>query len=275
MNYLKSRIKLLFNPHLSISEKLNLCFRCGVTANEYMKHIVLQHIVRRNGKNFITFNNKFFYLPDDSTDNFKDGIAQVIGENFIFTEEFPLSGMLKPGDTYLDLGANIGTTVVYAYDQVGPKGKVIAVEPLINDILELNLNENNTTGVTIIPKCVSSEPGVLNMSVSDATVDSRIILNDNEPPGIQLKQMAVTTIDDIVNDLKLDSLDLIKMDIEGAEESAILGASETIERFHPRWSIASYHTDLVGDLQHPKLLTLLKESGYKLEEDPDRHIYAF
>jgi FkbM family methyltransferase len=44
------------------------------------------------------------------------------------------------------------------------------------------------------------------------------------------------------------TVDLIKMDIEGAEEQAILGARETIERCKPKWSIASYHIDSEREL---------------------------
>ena len=47
----------------------------------------------------------------------------------------------------------------------------------------------------------------------------------------------------MVADLGLDDLDLIKMDIEGAETRAILGARETLNRFRPRLAIATEHTE--------------------------------
>jgi hypothetical protein len=42
-----------------------------------------------------------------------------------------------------------------------------------------------------------------------------------------------------VNDLKLPKVDFIKMDIEGAEERALTGASQTLKRFFPRMAIAT------------------------------------
>jgi FkbM family methyltransferase len=51
-------------------------------------------------------------------------------------------------------------------------------------------------------------------------------------------RMPVTAIDLIVTELKLDRVDFIKMDIEGAERHAMNGAQTTLAKFHPRMSIA-------------------------------------
>jgi hypothetical protein len=51
----------------------------------------------------------------------------------------------------------------------------------------------------------------------------------------------LTTIDTIVEVLKLPRVDFIKMDIEGAEVPAIVGASLTLRRFRPRLAIATEH----------------------------------
>ena len=48
-------------------------------------------------------------------------------------------------------------------------------------------------------------------------------------------------LDDIVDNLQLDRVDFIKMDIEGAERQALEGARRTIQRFHPRMAICTYH----------------------------------
>jgi hypothetical protein len=51
----------------------------------------------------------------------------------------------------------------------------------------------------------------------------------------------LTTIDKLVDELKLARVDFIKMDIEGAEVKALLGARSTLQRFHPRMSLSVYH----------------------------------
>lgn len=54
-------------------------------------------------------------------------------------------------------------------------------------------------------------------------------------------QIPVTTIDKLVSELKLDRVDFIKMDIKGAEQQALTGASQVLERHKPRLAIAGEH----------------------------------
>ena len=72
-------------------------------------------------------------------------------------------------------------------------------------------------------------------------------------------------IDDVVQSLKLDRVDFLKMDIEGAEGGALLGAQDTIRRFRPKLAISAYHR--VGDLYVlPRLIRKLLPD-YRLHLD--------
>lgn len=55
------------------------------------------------------------------------------------------------------------------------------------------------------------------------------------------KRIQCITIDEITKELGLKRLDMIKMDIEGAEIEALQGADDTIKQFSPVFAIASYH----------------------------------
>ena len=59
----------------------------------------------------------------------------------------------------------------------------------------------------------------------------------------------LTTIDKLVTELKLERVDYIKLDIEGAEPRALAGAKETLAKYKPRISIAAYHQP-----DHPKVI---------------------
>ena len=74
------------------------------------------------------------------------------------------------------------------------------------------------------------------------------VVSERAGGGIQGEAITLTTIDRLVAQHGLSRVDLIKMDIEGAEIPAIRGAAETIRRFKPRLSLAAYHTpeDLAG-----------------------------
>jgi hypothetical protein len=76
----------------------------------------------------------------------------------------------------------------------------------------------------------------------------------------------LTTIDKLVSELKLERVDFIKMDIEGAEPKALAGAHDTLAKYHPRLSISAYHKP-----DHPKLIpaaVLQAWSGYQMQCGP-------
>jgi hypothetical protein len=73
---------------------------------------------------------------------------------------------------------------------------------------------------------------------SNTAADSLVLLKDKNVGSIQVP---LTTIDKLVAELKLERVDTIKMDIEGAETNALTGARATLGKYHPRMSIASYH----------------------------------
>jgi FkbM family methyltransferase len=74
----------------------------------------------------------------------------------------------------------------------------------------------------------------------------------------------LTTIDKIVADLKLQRVDFIKMDIEGAEQKALMGAAETIRRWRPRMGIGTEHTsDLLANSMEVLRIVRMFNSGYQ------------
>jgi hypothetical protein len=54
-------------------------------------------------------------------------------------------------------------------------------------------------------------------------------------------RLPVTTIDKIVSELNLASVDFIKMDIEGAEKNALRGAQATLAKYSPTMAISAEH----------------------------------
>jgi len=67
------------------------------------------------------------------------------------------------------------------------------------------------------------------------------IIQEPEEVG-QIIHIPVATIDNIVSEMKLEKVDFIKMDIEEAEQKALMGAKQTIATHHPRMAIATEHT---------------------------------
>lgn len=100
--------------------------------------------------------------------------------------------------------------------------------------------EIETGRVLIQPVGVWDAAGTLPLNV-DAGNSARDSLVLTFGTVASVVNVPLVTIDSLVTDLALDRVDLIKMDIEGAEKRAIAGASRTLACFHPRLAIAMEH----------------------------------
>lgn len=194
--------------------------------------------------------------------------AYIRGQKFFFRR-----ANIAPGDVILDLGGNLGTSALLFSRLTGSQGKVYSFEPVFHQLLQRNLRENAIDNVEVVAAGVGATSGEAVFAVTDIGIDSRFA-----PPSKGDKQglnVPIIKLDDFVEQRQLQRLDFIKMDIEGAEELALRGAECLLAQFRPKLSIASYHTDFEGEKQHPKLLRLLREWGYQVEEIPNKHIYAW
>ncbi len=150
------------------------------------------------------------------------------------------------GDTVLDCGGNVGTFTRTALRH-GAK-LVVAFEPAPENIevYRRNFKEEIAAGkVILVPKGVwdKEDTLMLKRDPHNNAADSFIMLSD----GSHSVAAPLTTIDLAVAELKLEHVDFMKLDIEGAEVRALRGARQTLTRFHPRMSIAAEHyaTDAV------------------------------
>jgi FkbM family methyltransferase len=146
---------------------------------------------------------------------------------------------VKPGDVVLDVGASVGTETRSALS--AGAGRVIAIEPepISLQCLRRNLSaEIREKRVVVVPDGVWDKDGVLTLNVSTPNVSGATFVMHK---GDEFVQVPVRTIDHIVADLNLPKVDVIKIHVEGAEKQALMGASETIRRYHPRLAIALEH----------------------------------
>lgn len=225
---------------------------------------------------FAVDGRRIYFRPRDFAG---DGDELLAGTHLILREAFsrPSEFFQEPvelheGDVALDLGANIGTSAMLFADRVGSAGSVYSFEPVFPELLRHNVEANDLASVHVVPAAVADAPGELVFDVTDIGIDSRIATTTTKG---HLRRVPVTTVDDFVAEAHLDRVDFIKMDIEGAEERALLGAARTLRTHRPKLTIASYHTDPEGRQQHPRLVSLLRRMGYQVRESGQQHIYAW
>jgi FkbM family methyltransferase len=139
---------------------------------------------------------------------------------------------LRDGDVALDIGANQGVYSLAFASAVGASGRVIAVEPMTYacEALEQNKKLNNYQNIDTYIGVVSDKNCIIKLDLSSG-VGFASITRDHG--GNETLKVNSITLDEIAIKYKLDRLDFIKLDIEGAEKLAINGGVNTIKRFLP------------------------------------------
>jgi FkbM family methyltransferase len=160
---------------------------------------------------------------------------------------------LRPGDVVLDVGANIGVYSIRAGKRVGPNGRVLAFEPLpaALDKLKRNIYHNNLNNITVLELAVGDYEGEATLYEGERQSSASFFRSTCGPSH----NVQVRTIDSVVNELHLMRVDWVKMDIEGAEATALAGMEETLIRFSP--SILFENGDSAKDC-----ITFLHRQGY-------------
>jgi FkbM family methyltransferase len=184
-----------------------------------------------------------------------------------------LSIKAREGDVVIDCGGCWGDTALYFANEVGVNGHVYIFEFIPSNLNILNrnieLNPKHKNHITVV------EHPVWNMS------DQLVYYKDNGPASaVSLENFpectgSITslTIDDLVLREKITKIDFIKMDIEGAEMSALHGAEQTIKNHRPTLALAVYHQ--LSDFHnvprylsgiHPDYVFFLKHATPLLQE---------
>ena len=164
---------------------------------------------------------------------------------------------VRPGDAVLDCGAHVGVFTRKALD--GGAKLVVAIEPApVNvECLRRNFIQEISQGrVIVVPKGVWNEEAVLPLfeNPANTAADSFAMRGTNHKLA---RQIPLTTIDKLAAALRLERVDLVKMDIKGAASKALLGAKGVLARCHPRLVISTEERD-----DDPSgLMETLRQSG--------------
>lgn len=150
-----------------------------------------------------------------------------------YEEQLWLAAHLNHGDTFYDVGANIGFFTLIAAKIVGPEGRAVAFEPLPANVEQLRRNValNNFANVTVIAAAISDRESMGQFSLGRRARDAgKLVETDSRGESIQVP---VTTIDAAVSSTFLRPPTVMKIDVEGEEINALTGALDTIVRHRP------------------------------------------
>jgi FkbM family methyltransferase len=198
----------------------------------------------------------------------------VRGDNYERDVTAVFRSRLQPGMSVIDIGANIGYFTMLAASLVGPRGHVLAVEPNSRNmrLLEASRRANHYDHVTLAQTAAGRETGILilNTSYSNGTTSAP---PDELGPLLSAESVPCLRIDALVD---ADApVDLIKVDVEGAEFNALLGAEATIRRCRP-FIVSEFSPAMMPGISHvsgEEYLGWLIALGYELSVvEPEGHL---
>ena len=161
-------------------------------------------------------------------------VALVRGHTFI-------ASRLGPGSLVLDAGAHRCEFANAMAKRFGCR--VIALEP--NSTL---LREPTEAGVTLVNAALSGADGTATLVLDENPEGSSIIQDHSpRPSGVISVEVPVRSVVSLANEFQIDRIDLLKLDIEGAEISVIDSLDETLSRKISQLTVEFHPSNATGD----------------------------
>jgi FkbM family methyltransferase len=169
--------------------------------------------------------------------------------------------LCQPGMQVLDMGAHVGYFSLLFSVLAGPAGQVHTIEPnpenlkKIRSMIEINKLQN----IRVFPFAASDQAGEVQF-VTERTGQMghmATLSSENRASAVTVRAVRM---DDLAGDGGIDRIDLIKMDVEGAELKALTGMTGLIGRCHPT-IICEWHPAVAG----PDYQAIFDRLGYHCE----------
>jgi FkbM family methyltransferase len=197
-----------------------------------------------------------------SWDLITDGIREEMGVEIIKKE-------VKPGDTVVDIGANIGYYVLLESRLVGDTGKIYAIEPAPSnvDLLKKNVELNGYSNVEVYLYAVGDKHGFYPLYLSEKRnrpTLKKIAGTSKEKFFTEKIDVEVVTLDDFLKHRKYPGL--VRMDVEGYEYQIIRGMKNILQKGLPLKLFIEFHFHLLKEQESIEILTTLQNAGFGIAD---------
>lgn len=135
-----------------------------------------------------------------------------------------LHARLRPGDTFVDVGAHVGYFTVLGSRAVGPTGTVIALEPegRNRDCLRLNLRRHGCGNVTVLPYAAHASRGWMSLALDEVNRGGHFLV----PAGESATLVRCIRLDESLP----ERVDVVKIDAQGFDHDVVAGLERTVAR---------------------------------------------
>lgn len=177
--------------------------------------------------------------------------------------------LVKPGDSIIDIGANVGVYSRILSELVGPDGRVYSIEPFppTFEILCYNVRRLHLDNVEPINIAISDSQAIVTMAIpynpsgAETHYRASIVMNAGERSKIEVTNVQTTTIDSRFLS-ESETISFIKCDIEGHEPACIKGAAKFLKQSQAAWLIEISGEPDDTDSAAYNVFKILHDQGY-------------
>lgn len=187
-----------------------------------------------------------------------------------------LTGVLRPGDGFVDVGAHVGYFSSLAAALVGPEGRVWSFEPNRGNYEGLlrNIGHNGFGHVRPMHMAVGSRAGVVTLHANHDNDGGHALWDPRLHPANDATRASgggearvwMTTLDDELGELPPGRIRAMKVDVEGAEVGVLRGAMRMLERQRPEivlLEVNRFGLQAMGSREQ-EMYTMMDRLGYEL-----------
>jgi FkbM family methyltransferase len=182
-----------------------------------------------------------------------------------------LRRFLGKGDAFVDLGANEGYFSCIASKLVGESGQVISIEPQsrLQSVIFRNMQENQAFNIAVLQCAVADGVGMATLSLTPDMNPGGSGLFRSTKYKTPTESIPQTTLARILSLIKLETIKLLKMDIESFEYEAILGSKELFHSGRIKNIALELHPSILQrrGKSSDEILAFLKECGYEVNQE--------
>jgi FkbM family methyltransferase len=174
---------------------------------------------------------------------------------------------LKAGDTFLDVGCHYGIFSVLASKLVGPKGRVIAVEPHPESLQVLgeNLAVNRCQNVYVLEVAFSDTTGPLALAYD---VNFAVLARESDPAAAVHKAQGMAG-DEALRNIPVPNA--VKIDVEGHEFAVLRGLQQTLSNPACRRVGLEVHPGLLpSGISQANIVSLFRDCGLNVQSESAR-----
>jgi FkbM family methyltransferase len=178
--------------------------------------------------------------------------------------------IVRPGDTALDVGANIGLTTLALAARVGPTGRVHAFEPNpeLVVLLERSLRHNRVTNARLHAVALGAAAGRLDLHVPPRNAGEGSLARNREVPGCRRVSVPVRTLTEVMEEEGIGAVRLVKIDVEGFELQVLQGALPILAARPPAAILFELNERTAPEIRDEPVIRLLDDHGYGFFDVP-------